>query len=162
MAATQKKSSSGSSKTGSSRSGSTSSRSGGRKSAQPQKRPIRREVWGGVLCLLTLCLAVSYFGVEAIFIDWLAMLVKGLFGYGYYLMAPAMLGSALILFCHHGKPVRLRVTCAMLIPLFAGALAHMVACKLEFASGVGILKVLWSSGLAMSSGGVLSATVKFS
>ena len=159
MAATQKKSSSGSSKTGSSRSGSTSSRSGGRKSAQPQKRPIRREVWGGVLCLLTLCLAVSYFGVEAIFIDWLAMLVKGLFGYGYYLMAPAMLGSALILFCHHGKPVRLRVTCAMLIPLFAGALAHMVACKLEFASGVGILKVLWSSGLAMTSGGVLSGAL---
>ena len=152
MAATQKKSSSGSSKTG-------SSRSGGRKSAQPQKRPIRREVWGGVLCLLTLCLAVSYFGVEAIFIDWLAMLVKGLFGYGYYLMAPAMLGSALILFCHHGKPVRLRVTCAMLIPLFAGALAHMVACKLEFASGVGILKVLWSSGLAMTSGGVLSGAL---
>ena len=159
MAATQKKSSSGSSKTGSSRSASTSARSGGRKSAQPQKKPIRREVWGGVLCLLTLCLAVSYFGVEAIFIDWLAMLVKGLFGYGYYLMAPAMLGSALILFCHHGKPVRLRVTCAMLIPLFAGALAHMVACKLEFASGVGILKVLWSSGLAMTSGGVLSGTL---
>ncbi len=159
MAATQKKSSSGSSKTGSSRSGSTSARSGGRKSAQPQKKPIRREVWGGVLCLLTLCLAVSYFGVEAIFIDWLAMLVKGLFGYGYYLMAPAMLGSALILFCHHGKPVRLRVTCAMLIPLFAGALAHMVACKLEFASGVGILKVLWSSGLAMTSGGVLSGAL---
>ena len=159
MAATQKKSSSGSSKTGSSRSASTSARSGGRKSAQPQKKPIRREVWGGVLCLLTLCLAVSYFGVEAIFIDWLAMLVKGLFGYGYYLMAPAMLGSALILFCHHGKPVRLRVTCAMLIPLFAGALAHMVACKLEFASGVGILKVLWSSGLAMTSGGVLSGAL---
>ena len=159
MAATQKKSSSGSSKTGSSRSASTSARSGGRKSAQPQKKPIRREVWGGVLCLLTLCLAVSYFGVEAIFIDWLAMLVKGLFGYGYYLMAPAMLGSALILFCHHGKPVRLRVTCAMLIPLFAGALAHMVACKLEFTSGVGILKVLWSSGLAMTSGGVLSGAL---
>ena len=159
MAATQKKSSSGSSKSGGSRSASTSARSGGRKSAQPQKKPIRREVWGGVLCLLTLCLAVSYFGVEAIFIDWLAMLVKGLFGYGYYLMAPAMLGSALILFCHHGKPVRLRVTCAMLIPLFAGALAHMVACKLEFASGVGILKVLWSSGLAMTSGGVLSGAL---
>ena len=159
MAATQKKSSSGSSKSGGSRSASTSARSGGRKSAQPQKNPIRREVWGGVLCLLTLCLTVSYFGGEAIFIDWLAMLVKGLFGYGYYLMAPAMLGSALILFCHHGRPVRLRVTCAMLIPLFAGSLAHMVACKLEFTSGVGILKVLWSSGLAMTSGGVLSGAL---
>ena len=159
MAATQKKSSSGSSKSGSSRSASTSARSGGRKSAQPQKKPIRREVWGGVLCLLTLCLTVSYFGGEAIFIDWLAMLVRGLFGYGYYLMAPAMLGSALILFCHHGRPVRLRVTCAMLIPLFAGSLAHMVACKLEFTSGVGILKVLWSSGLAMTSGGVLSGAL---
>ena len=45
MAATQKKSSSGSSKSGGSRSASTSARSGGRKSAQPQKNPIRREVW---------------------------------------------------------------------------------------------------------------------
>ena len=146
MAATQKKSSSGSSKSGGSRSASTSARSGGRKSAQPQKNPIRREVWGGVLCLLTLCLTVSYFGGEAIFIDWLAMLVKGLFGYGYYLMAPAMLGSALILFCHHGRPVRLRVTCAMLIPLFAGSLAHMVACKLEFTSGVAPCVILPAEG----------------
>ena len=159
MAATQKKSSSGSSKSGGSRSASSSSRSGGRKSAPPPKKPIRREVWGVVLCVLTLFLSVSYFGVQALFIDKLAALVKGLFGYGYYLMAPAMLGSALILFCHHGRPVRLRVTCAMLIPLFAGSLAHMVACKQEFASGVGILKVLWSSGLAMSSGGVLSGAL---
>ena len=76
MAATQKKSSSGSSRSGSSRSGSTSSRSGGRKSAPPQKKPIRREVWGVVLCVLTLILSVSYFGVQALFIDKLAALVK--------------------------------------------------------------------------------------
>ena len=114
MAASQKKSSSGNSKTGSgSRSGSSTSRSGGRKSAQPQKKPVRREVWGVVLCIFALCLVISYFGGKAVVIDWIAVLVKGLFGYGYYLMAPAMLGSALILFCHHGRPVRLRLCCAL-------------------------------------------------
>ena len=52
---------------------STAKKNGGsgraKKPAQPQKRPIRREVWGVVLLVLTLCTAVSYFKVSAIFID---------------------------------------------------------------------------------------------
>ena len=61
-ATTQKKStkSSGAKKSNSSRS---------QKPAQPQKRPVRREVWGVVLLVLTLCTAVSYFKVSAIFLD---------------------------------------------------------------------------------------------
>ena len=157
MAASQKKSSSGNSKTGSgSRSGSSTSRSGGRKSAQPQKKPVRREVWGVVLCIFALCLVISYFGGKAVVIDWIAVLVKGLFGYGYYLMAPAMLGSALILFCHHGRPVRLRVTCAMLLPLFAGALGHLAWCRETMITTVRLFPTLWETGLACESGGVLS------
>ena len=61
----------------------------GKKPAQPQKRPVRREVWGVVLLVLTLCTAVSYFKVSAIFLDWFAALLKGLFGYGYWLAARA-------------------------------------------------------------------------
>ena len=80
----------------------------GKKPAQPQKRPVRREVWGVVLLVLTLCTAVSYFKVSAIFLDWFAALLKGLFGYGYWLAAPSLLLAALILLFHHGRPVRLR------------------------------------------------------
>ena len=35
--------------------------------------------------VLALCVFVSYFGIEAIFINAFAKLLKGLFGYGYYL-----------------------------------------------------------------------------
>ena len=69
------------------------SRSGSRtaKGKQPQKRPIRREVGGVILLVLALCVLVSYCGVQAILIDLLAKLLKGLFGYGYWLAGPAML-----------------------------------------------------------------------
>ena len=51
---------------------------------QTKKRPIRREV-GGIICLLlALCVLVSYFRVDAIFLSVFAMLLKGLFGYGYW------------------------------------------------------------------------------
>ena len=62
------------------KSGGSSARSG--KGRQSQTRPIRREVGGVVLLVVALCAAVSYFGVQAIFIDWLALVFKGLFGYG--------------------------------------------------------------------------------
>ena len=68
-------------------------RSGSRtaKGRQPQKRPIRREVGGVVLLVLALCVLVSYCGVQAILIDLLAELLRGLFGYGYWLAGPSML-----------------------------------------------------------------------
>ncbi|MBQ8851741.1 MAG: DNA translocase FtsK, partial [Oscillibacter sp.] len=90
---------------------STSSRTKKTQSAPPAKKPIRREVGGGFLLMLTLCTLVSYFGVSAIFLDALAGLLKGLFGYGYYLAAPAMGLAGVILVRHRGKPVQLRVTC---------------------------------------------------
>lgn len=80
-----------------------SGKSGSRTTAKSQApRPIRREV-GGVVCLvLALCVFVSYFGISAIFIDWLAVLIKGLLGYGYWLFGPALVLAGCILLCHHG------------------------------------------------------------
>ena len=88
------------------------SRSGSRtaKGKQPQKRPIRREVGGVILLVLALCVLVSYCGVQAILIDLLAKLLKGLFGYGYWLAGPAMLLAGGILLLHRGRPVTLRTT----------------------------------------------------
>ena len=130
-----------------------------RKPSQPQKRPIRREVWGVILLVLTLCAAVSYFKVSAIFLDWFAALLKGLFGYGYWLAAPSLLLAALILLFHHGRPVRLRTACALLLPVLFGALGHILFCKETFASSLGVVPKLWTSGNAMASGGVISGTL---
>ena len=136
---------------GSSRGG---SRSG--KNTQPEKRPIRREVWGIVLLVLTLCVGVSYFGISALFIDWFAMLLKGLLGYGYWLAGPALLLSAMILLFHHGRPVTLRVTCSLMLPVLFGALGHMVLCGETYSASPTILTYLWSDGVAMESGGALA------
>ena len=49
-----------------------------KKTPEPQKRPVRREVWGVVLLALALFTGVSYFNADGIFIDWFALLLKGL------------------------------------------------------------------------------------
>ena len=131
----------------------------GKKTAPPPKRPIRREVWGGLLLVLALCVTVSYCGIRAIFIDWCALLLKGLFGYGYWLAGPALLLAGLILLFHHGRPVRLRVTCALLLPVLFGALLHMVLVSKTYTPGVAILKVLWQDGVALQSGGAISGAL---
>ncbi|MBP3485989.1 MAG: DNA translocase FtsK, partial [Oscillospiraceae bacterium] len=160
MASTQKKSGAAAAKKPSSAAKTGSRKSSGaaprNKKAPPQSQPIRREVWGGVLLVLMLCTAVSYFGVSAIFIDWLAAALKGLVGYGYYLAAPAMALAGLNLLFHHGRPVRLRTACALLSPVLLGSLAHLLLCKETFDSLTSILPRLWRSGQTISSGGVVS------
>nr|WP_326125723.1 DNA translocase FtsK [uncultured Oscillibacter sp.] len=153
MAATTQK------KSTSARSGSGKGSSRSKKPATPQKQPIRREVGGIVLLVLTLSVLVSYFGVSAIFIDWFAVLLKGLFGYGYWLCAPAMLLSAVILLFHRGRPVQLRVTCALLVPVLFGSLVHMGLCQKEYAASFGVLKDLWRDGVALESGGAVSGVL---
>ena len=135
------------------------SRSGSRtaKGKQPQKRPIRREVGGVILLVLALCVLVSYCGVQAILIDLLAKLLKGLFGYGYWLAGPAMLLAGGILLLHRGRPVTLRAPCALLLPLLAGALFHTIFAGGDYAlNGWGVLKNLWTAGLALKAGGAVS------
>ena len=113
-----------------------------------------------VLCgmlVLALCVLVSYCGVQAILIDLLAKLLKGLFGYGYWLAGPAMLLAGGILLLHRGRPVTLRATCALLLPLLAGALFHTIFAGGDYAlNGWGVLKNLWTAGLALKAGGAVS------
>ena len=154
MAATQKKSTAAKKKS-TSRSGSGRTK----KASPPPKRPVRREVWGVTFLVLALCVFVSYFGIEAIFINAFAKLLTGLFGYGYYLTGPAFLLSGLILIFHHGRPVQLRVTCTLLLPVLLGALCHMVLCKVEFPASAGTLKQFWVTGTAVTSGGAVCGTI---
>ena len=135
------------------------SKSGGARKA-PQKQPIRREVGAGVLFVLTLCILVSYLGISALFIDWLAKLLKGLFGYGYWIAGPSLLLAGLILLFHRGRPVQLRVTCSLLLPALFGSLVHMVFCKeLYEPSFFKMLGSIWNDGIALKSGGAVSGVL---
>ena len=137
-------------------------KSGGRSTAKkpPQKQPVRREVTGGVLLVLALCVFVGYFGVNALFLDFFAKLLKGLFGYGYWLAGPALVLAGLILIFHRGRPVQLRTTCALLLPPLFGTLAHLVLCKKEYEpSFFQMLKAIWADGTALESGGAVSGVL---
>ncbi len=141
-------------------SGSSRSSSGGRRTAKrSQKRPIRREVAGAVFLVLALCIAFSYFQSGAWLLDKPAQLCRSLFGWGYYLVAPAMLLCSYILFFHHGRNVASCLTGALLMPVVFGAILHIALCKEEYAAMDGILKLLWTSGNALESGGAVSASL---
>ena len=138
---------------------STSKKAAPKRAAAPKKRPIRREV-GGVVCLvLALCIAFSYFQQGGWLLDRPAALCRGLVGYGYYTVAPVLLLVSYILLFHRGRNVTACVVGAALLPVLLGAMLHLVLCKTDYSSVDGIAKLLWRSGLAMESGGVLSATL---
>ena len=137
-------------------------KSGGKSTAKkaPQKQPIRREVTGGVLLVLALCVFVGYFGINALFLDFFAGLLKGLFGWGYWLAGPALVLAGLILIFHRGRPVQLRTACALLLPPLFGTLTHLVLCKKEYEpSFFKMLKAIWADGVNLESGGAVSGVL---
>ena len=175
MATAQKKptggkraaSSSGGKRSTGSRSSSTSSRSrtsGGSRSSSraPAPKPIRRGVAALVFLLLAVFAALGYFRVEAIFITFFAESVKGLIGYGFYLVPPMLLAASGILAFHRGRPVRLRVSCVLLLPVLLGATLHLFLAKGPYSWDLSLFRVLWSDGRALSSGGVVSGLLAMS
>lgn len=135
----------------------TKSSSGGRstKVQEPVKMPIRREV-GGVVCIvLALLCFIGYFQVDALFFVMTDM-IKGLIGYGYWILPPCIIWAGIILLLHRGRPVRLRVTAALLLPLLWAVNGHIFSfgVPLTFTEGFGnVWTTLYVSGQEMHSGG---------
>ena len=133
---------------------------GQHKSPPPSSvRPIRREVGAVVCLLLAFFAAIGYFKLEGAFINLFRNLLCGLTGYGFWLMPLALLLCAFILGFHRGRPVRLRVWCALLSPVVLGALLHLFLAQGLYPLGWDLFPRLWKSGLALQSGGALSGTV---
>jgi len=151
------------SKNGAAKSGNTKSRakasaSKKQQSAASTKKPIRREVWALVCAALCVFSVLGCFGVEAIFIDFFCGLLKGLLGYGFWTVPFALVLATYVLAFHRGRPVRLRLSCALLLPFLVSALLHSVlADKTELSMWT--FGYLWSTGKAMQSGGALAGTV---
>ncbi|MCI9156860.1 MAG: DNA translocase FtsK, partial [Lawsonibacter sp.] len=147
--------------------GSRTASSGGRRTAPKGKSggsrgkqgtPYRREIGAAVCFLLAIFSAFGYFNMKAIFIDLFCSLLKGMLGYGFWLVPPALLLGAFILAFHRGRPVRLRLSCALLFPLvFSGLLHSLLVQPLEWDAN--LWGTLVESGMAMESGGALGGIV---
>ena len=135
-----------------SKSGASRSR---KKTPAPAHRPFRREVGAGICLLLAIFTIFGCFHIQALFIDGLCTLIKGLIGYGFWLMPAALLLASFILAFHRGRPVRLRVTCALLLPMMRSCVIHSVAAQ-SLPWDAGLVQTLWQGGEAMASGGVVS------
>ena len=137
-----------------------------KKTSQPAKKNTRtppppaptygREIAGGVCLLLALCAVVSYFQEKALFITFFGGLLKGLLGYGYWLSAPALLLTGLLLLTHRDSPATLRSVCTLLVPVLTGCGLHLLLCARSYEPGLTGLRELWLSGRSLQSGGALS------
>ena len=132
-----------------------------KKKAPPKPEPpayngLARLVGGVVCLLLALCVLVSYFQVDALLLTFIAKVLKGALGYGYFLAAPALLAVAVIQLRHQGRPVILRTTCTLLVPLLSGMLCHLLLCRTAYELGSGLLPQLWKDGQTLTCGGVVA------
>ena len=107
--------------------------------------------------LLALCVVVSYFQADAIVLNLLGDLLKGLTGYGYWLAAPALALAGVNLLAHRGRPVALRTVCTLVTPVLLGAILHLFLYQGETVTGLGpMMKSLWADGLLLKSGGAVA------
>lgn len=129
----------------------------------PPAPPIRREVCAFVFLFLAVFTAVGMFNTDGAFIAYFTGLVKGLLGWGFWLVAPAFLFAAVILGFHKGRPVAARVCCALLLPLLFAAMANLAFYELP--GGEFDLKTaantLFIQGKALECGGAVGGLLAF-
>lgn len=132
------------------------------KQVQNQPRPIRREVGAAVCLFLAVFAFIGYFNVDALFINALSGLLKGLIGWGFYLFPPALILTGLTLFFHRGRPIAFKATSIMLLPVLFGAIGHLLFCRVLFdltGNFAELIKALYACGKAMEGGGLLSGLI---
>ena len=145
----------------------TKQKKAGKKGKSPsrnEKTPPRRPAYNAtarlvcalVCLLLALCVLVSYFRAEALFLRFFSGLLKGLFGYGYYLSAALLALAGGMLIAHGGRPVRLRTICTLLLVPLVGSLMHLLLSHAGYGSSTSVIKDLWTDGQALLGGGVIS------
>ncbi len=144
---------------------SSSARSGGkgngkRRSAPPPAYNAQARLISGVVCLLlALCVLVTYFNVDAILLTFLANALKGCFGYGYWLAAPALLYAGIVLVNHKGRPVKLRLVCTLLLPVLVGMVLHLLLARGTYGFTLESIKPMWKDGQSLLCGGVVSGSL---
>ena len=157
MANTPKKNTAGTSAKGGNTQGESTTE---RRTAPPPVYNAQARVIGGIVCLLlALCILVTYFNVDAILLTFLAGALKGCFGYGYWLAAPALLYAGVTLLNHKGRPVKLRTACTLLLPVLLGMVLHLLLSRGNYAFSLEGIKPLWKDGQALLCGGAISGSL---
>ena len=144
----------------------SSAKSGGKGNARRRSAPpppaynAQARLIGGIVCLLlALCVLVTYFNVDAILLTFLANVLKGCFGYGYWMAAPALLYAGIVLVNHKGRPVKLRLACTLLLPVLVGMVLHLLLARGPYGFDLEHIKPMWKDGQSLLCGGVVSGSL---
>ncbi len=117
---------------------------------------VRREVWAGIYLFFAFISLLNLLPVEGFFIDWYKYITGWLIGYGADILPVSLLFSGILLIVKRKGKARFRVTCAMLAPIFFGAVRHVLANLTDYPSGLDGISQLAKDGVIMQSGGLIS------
>ena len=120
-------------------------------------RPIRREVGGVGLLVLAALSVVGLFNYGGAVTAGFTDILKGLIGYGYYILPVALLLGGLTLLRHRGRPVRFRVFSALVLPILLAALLNQIYFLNDSANSAlpELTRTLFLKGQSLQSGGVV-------
>ena len=114
--------------------------------------------WGILFLILSICIFVSYFLKDGIFIIAFSNIVKGIFGYGYWAIGICFLMIFFILCFGERRKATLRTVFAIMFPMFFSAVLHLISYGSD--TTLDIAKY-FESGMKINSGGVLGSLIAY-
>ncbi len=131
---------------------------------EPETNPVQRIIAAACFLFAAVLVVIGIFAHDGVVVGWLCSLLKGLFGYGFWICAPVFILAAFILGFNRDKPCTWRMTATLLLPLLAGALVNLLLSQVvvDNLSGVGeLFATLYSGGKKMLCAGVLGTLIAF-
>lgn len=128
----------------------------GRPPAAPEPTGLPRPVWAAIYGGLGILTLLSMLPLDGFLLRMVNHFFSGFLGSGFFVLPFVLLGAAALLLLRPKGPVRLRLTCMLLIPVDIGCLAHTM---LAGDWGMPDVIVLWDTGVSHGSGGILSGTL---
>ncbi len=119
-----------------------------------------RYFFAGLCAALLLIFGCVYFADGGVILQWIVTVFTGLFGRNVYLVSmPALVYLIWIQFASRNQKVRKRTGCIMLFVFLFGCLSHLMTGTTSAGLGWEMVKELYTTGAAGSSGGVICGTV---
>lgn len=131
---------------------------------EPETNPAQRIIAAACFLFAAVLVVIGIFAHDGVVVGWLCSLLKGLFGYGFWICAPVFILAAFILGFNRDKPCTWRMTATLLLPLLAGALVNLLLSQVvvDNLSGVSeMFGTLYSGGKKMLCAGVLGTLIAF-
>lgn len=130
---------------------------------EPKQSPARLEDYSGryisalVVLLIGICIFVSMFWSDGVVLAKFSDFLKGMLGWGFWLIGASLVYIAFVLFFQKDRPIGFRVICLALLPIFFSAFINIVG---DFTIDSRI-NDLYANGKDIRCGGVLGGSFAY-